>query len=168
MDLTKAERLANDLMKKHGIDKDWKFEWSRSVMNFGQAKCTWRRGVYHQIINLSKPLTEIRPESEVRMTILHEIAHALVGLEHNHDKVWKAKCLEIGGNGSPHEMNLKDIAKITNYTYHCEYDDEVVMVSQKRQTVVGVYCRAHSTGVIRKRREGGVLVLDTDVVNLVG
>ncbi len=32
-------------------------------------------------------------------TILHEIAHALVGPSHNHDRVWKAKAREIGCNG---------------------------------------------------------------------
>jgi len=32
----------------------------------------------------------------VEDTILHEIAHALVGQGHGHDGVWKAKCKEIG------------------------------------------------------------------------
>lgn len=32
----------------------------------------------------------------IRDTILHEIAHALVGPGHGHDGVWKAKCKEIG------------------------------------------------------------------------
>lgn len=29
-------------------------------------------------------------------TILHEVAHALVGPGHGHDEVWKATCLEVG------------------------------------------------------------------------
>lgn len=33
---------------------------------------------------------------EVNDLILHEIAHALVGGDHGHDEVWKAKCVEIG------------------------------------------------------------------------
>ena len=35
-------------------------------------------------------------EKHVLDTILHEIAHALVGSHHKHDAVWKAKCKEIG------------------------------------------------------------------------
>lgn len=33
---------------------------------------------------------------EVKNTILHEIAHALVGLGHGHNKIWQQKAIEIG------------------------------------------------------------------------
>jgi predicted SprT family Zn-dependent metalloprotease len=36
------------------------------------------------------------PEAEITDTLLHEIAHALVGPRHGHDLVWQAKCIEIG------------------------------------------------------------------------
>ena len=39
------------------------------------------------------------PADEVRNTILHEIVHALVGPEHNHDAVWKARARAIGCTG---------------------------------------------------------------------
>ena len=32
-------------------------------------------------------------------SLLHEIAHALVGRKHNHDAEWKAKAREIGCTG---------------------------------------------------------------------
>lgn len=38
---------------------------------------------------------------EIRDTILHEIAHALVGAGHGHDRVWKKKCVEIGAKPLP-------------------------------------------------------------------
>lgn len=38
--------------------------------------------------------------ADARETMLHEIAHALVGGGHGHDAVWKAKALSIGSNGN--------------------------------------------------------------------
>ncbi len=41
----------------------------------------------------------LHSEDEVLDTILHEIAHALVGPQHGHDAVWRAKAREIGCSG---------------------------------------------------------------------
>jgi hypothetical protein len=35
----------------------------------------------------------------IRDTILHEVAHALVGENHNHDEAWRAKAIELGATG---------------------------------------------------------------------
>lgn len=35
----------------------------------------------------------------IKSIVLHEIAHAIVGNCHNHDKVWKECCINLGGNG---------------------------------------------------------------------
>ena len=35
----------------------------------------------------------------IKKTVLHEIAHAIVGYSHGHDKVWVSCCKSIGGNG---------------------------------------------------------------------
>ena len=47
-------------------------------------------------IELSVFLVDRNGPEEVRDTILHEIAHALVGPGHGHDAVWKRQCIEIG------------------------------------------------------------------------
>jgi hypothetical protein len=44
-------------------------------------------------------LTALHDEREVRDTILHEIAHALVGPSHGHDAVWRRQALAIGSSG---------------------------------------------------------------------
>ena len=41
----------------------------------------------------------LHSDDEVLDTILHEIAHALVGPQHGHDAVWRAKAREIGCTG---------------------------------------------------------------------
>ena len=38
-------------------------------------------------------------EKQIRNTILHEMAHAIVGPHHNHDEVWKKMAIRIGCDG---------------------------------------------------------------------
>ena len=38
-------------------------------------------------------------EKEIRNTILHEMVHALVGPDHNHDLVWQKMAIRIGCDG---------------------------------------------------------------------
>jgi len=91
MDLYTAEKLAKENLIKHGLkDLGWIFKFDNSVRRFGVCKH------YRRIISLSKHLTRLNPVEDVLDTILHEIAHALVGPKHGHDAVWKAKCVEIG------------------------------------------------------------------------
>lgn len=95
MDLKKAESMAVKLMGTHGlIDKGWTFSFDNAKKRYGC--CRYSR----KSISLSSPLTEIREKENVKNTILHEIAHALVGSGHNHDSVWKTKAMEIGCNGN--------------------------------------------------------------------
>ena len=86
----RVRQLALDLMAHHGL-VGWSFHFNRCKTSLGLC-------VYHRrIIELSIYLVE-RDNSaeEIRDTILHEIAHALVGARHGHDRVWKRKCVEIG------------------------------------------------------------------------
>jgi predicted SprT family Zn-dependent metalloprotease len=91
MRLSDVEALAELLMELHGIkQKGWKFQFDRSVRRFGLC----RHG--RQTISLSKHLAQLNDEAEVEDTILHEIAHALVGPGNGHNAVWKAMCVKIG------------------------------------------------------------------------
>ena len=93
MILKEAEFLAHQLMFEHDLS-NWHFEFDRAVRRFGF--CMYRI----RTITLSKKLTLLNSEAEVRNTILHEIAHALVGPGHAHDRVWRAKAKGLGCNGS--------------------------------------------------------------------
>jgi predicted SprT family Zn-dependent metalloprotease len=81
--------LALALMAQHGLE-GWSFGFNRHKGTLGIC----RFGV--RTIELSVFLVYHNGVDEVRDTILHEIAHALVGPGHGHDAVWKAKALEIG------------------------------------------------------------------------
>jgi len=105
MELNKAKELANKLIEKHGLTNQhysWRFEFDNARRRFG--RCNYRS----HVISLSKHLVQLNNEDEVKNTILHEIAHALVGRGHGHDSVWKRKALEIGCDGN-RCYNIKDV-----------------------------------------------------------
>lgn len=81
--------LALALLAQHGLH-DWRFSFNRRKRSLGMCQFS------EKIIALSIHLVDRNSEEEIRDTILHEIAHALVGPHHGHDTVWKAKCREIG------------------------------------------------------------------------
>lgn len=89
MRLADALRMGTDLLERHGLP-EWRVVFDQAKTRAGV--CRPRR----RVIGLSAPLTRLHGEDEVRDTILHEIAHALVGPQHGHDRVWSARALEIG------------------------------------------------------------------------
>ena len=91
----KAELTARALMRRHGLS-DWEFKWSNALKQAGL--CTYPYKGKPGVISLSRPLTELWGETEMRDTILHEIAHALAGHDAGHGPAWKAVCRKIGAN----------------------------------------------------------------------
>jgi len=100
MNLKQAAQLARQLMNDHGVTKDgWIFKWGNGKRQLGSCQVKRNRTsrqIEVKFIKLSRHLVRLNDDEEVRDTILHEIAHALVGIEHGHDAVWQAKCREIG------------------------------------------------------------------------
>ncbi|WP_067779501.1 SprT-like domain-containing protein [Actinomyces vulturis] len=92
MDRVDVASMANDLLSQHGLH-DWAIQFDHARRRAGQTNYRYR------IIQLSGPLMDLYSVEEVRETILHEIAHALVGPDHGHDAVWRAKAKEIGSTG---------------------------------------------------------------------
>lgn len=92
MRIADARRMARALMDQHGLTG-----WTLVLDNAKTRAGVCRPG--RREIGLSRVLTELHTEDEVRDTVLHEIAHALVGAEHGHDAVWRAKAVAIGCSG---------------------------------------------------------------------
>lgn len=94
MYLHKAEEMANHLMYLYDLPENgWSFKFDRSLTRLGL--CSHRT----KTISLGKHATLVNNYDTVRNTILHEIAHALVGSQHGHDGVWRAKAIELGCTG---------------------------------------------------------------------
>jgi predicted SprT family Zn-dependent metalloprotease len=92
MEITAALSLGRRLLREHGLG-DWSIRTDRAKTRAGVCRFATHT------ISLSAALTHLHDEAEVRDTILHEIAHALVGPFHGHDDVWRAKAVEIGCSG---------------------------------------------------------------------
>jgi len=96
MTLEGAKSMALKLMDYHGLlEKDWSFNFDNARSRLGY--CSYRK----KRISLSKNyiLLPTYEEDDIRDTVLHEIAHALVGRKQGHNCVWKQKAIEIGCNG---------------------------------------------------------------------
>jgi len=92
MEQAAAVRLGRQLLDEHGLD-GWTVVLDHARARFGVCRPQRRE------IGLSRRLTELCDVEEVRNTLLHEIAHALVGAEHGHDAVWRARAVAIGCDG---------------------------------------------------------------------
>jgi predicted SprT family Zn-dependent metalloprotease len=90
--LTIVRELADRLLVEHGL-ADWSFDFDHATRRAGC--CDYRR----KQISMAMQFGRRANETEIADTLLHEIAHALVGKKHNHNAVWRAKAQEIGGSG---------------------------------------------------------------------
>ena len=94
MDLRQAKREALAAMEAHGLTAlGWTLVFDNAKTRAGVCRPSKKQ------IGLSRLLTPLQSDEAVRDTILHEIAHALVGTKHGHDRVWQRKAIEIGSNG---------------------------------------------------------------------
>ena len=100
-------------MQDHGLSK-WRFKFDHSSRRAGCCN-------YHdRIISISFELVRNGSDEDIKDTILHEIAHALVGRKHNHDAVWKAKAREIGCSGErTHRLELAPPRYHVRCENHC-------------------------------------------------
>ena len=92
--LNTIQQFAIEQLKHWGLTgdyrNDWCFVWDKSVRRYGQCR-------YHkQEIGVSKHLVKLNSIEESKDVVLHEIAHALTGIGHGHDAVWKRMCIKVG------------------------------------------------------------------------
>ncbi|MDN5716753.1 MAG: SprT-like domain-containing protein [Janibacter sp.] len=91
MDIAEARRMARALMDEHGLE-EWRLVFDRAKKRAGVCRTSERT------IGLSGPLTRLHSPEQVRDTVLHEIAHALVGPRHGHGPRWQAMARRVGAS----------------------------------------------------------------------
>ena len=122
MNITKAQQMLREELDKHELYHVEVKMNGRLTSAFGRYK--YHRLSQYKVVELSTKLVEINDEERVRLTILHEVAHALTE-GHGHDNVWKAKLLEIGGDGK-----------------RC-YSSENTNTIERKRTLYQAYCQEH-------------------------
>src|SRR5271155_5359404 len=128
--IQQVRKVTNELLARHG-PHDWTFAFNRRKSALGLC-------LFHlRTIELSVYLMSGSSE-EILDTILHEIAHALVGPRHGHDAAWKRKCLEIGAK--PIRCGQADMP-IGRWRASCGQCGENFHRHRKPKKVRGWYCR---------------------------
>ncbi|MFI5933916.1 SprT-like domain-containing protein [Actinoplanes sp. NPDC051494] len=92
MNLTQARELATALMTQHRLT-GWSLVFDDAKTRAGVCRSDRRQ------IGLSRSLISLYSPEQVTETVLHEIAHALAGPRHGHDRVWRATAQRIGCSG---------------------------------------------------------------------
>lgn len=85
--LHEIEILTSELMQKHNVEH-YKFKFSRRRNAAGY--CT------NNTIMLNVDYCLRVNKEKIINTILHEIAHAVVGVTHGHRKIWQDKARDLG------------------------------------------------------------------------
>lgn len=132
MKITEVLTLARNLMTQHGVGH-LDLELSGTKRALGQ--CAYRRvgrDTTPTKIRLSKHWMGHLPESQVRDTILHEIAHAIAGFDAGHGPAWKSVCRRIGANPNrtadlPQDVVMTLQQNIANYKAVCTKCDNTHM-----------------------------------------
>jgi predicted SprT family Zn-dependent metalloprotease len=108
MNEREATQLFHKLASELGLDTTiWSFRMDNSKQRFGACSQVRKRNLLLGTvmivpggrITLSKHLAALNTDHECEMTLRHEIAHALVGIRHGHDEVWRAMAIKCGDDG---------------------------------------------------------------------
>ena len=146
MNLADTHVLALELLETHKL-YGWNFQFDRAKVRFGY--CNYSQ----KIISLSRHFTELNKEKHVKDTILHEIAHALVGKNAGHNRIWKQKAREIGCSSSrcycPKDVALPK----RKYTAICPHCEREFQRSIKRRIACGKCCKKYNNNRYSRKFE---------------
>lgn len=147
MELLEAQKLALTHMNLYGlIERGWTFKWLKSRRTIGL--CCHSK----QFIGLSITYARSYNLDTVQQTVLHEIAHALLGPEHGHDETWRQLSHSIGG-----DTYIRNPFIIVAHPYEAECPRCGATYTRGKKPSAGriYFCRTCG-------REGGVLVYSSN------
>ena len=153
MEVTEVMAYATAKVKEHLPHSDWRFTFNNRKTAFGV--CYYNK----KEIQLSYNSAVNETEDAVQQTVLHEIAHAIVGPGNGHNAKWKQVARSIGvRNPRAARRTTSNVAPV--YKYVIKFKDEVVQGYHRRpswKTIMGLE-KMYVTG--RKAETLGKLVLE--------
>lgn len=123
--------LARAMLASYGL-KDWTFTFNRRKTEMGLCLYCPKR------IELSVYFIELNNDEAIRETLLHEIAHALVGPGHGHDNFWKQQCLKIGAK--PERLGYAVSMPEGPWRAQCGYCGMLHHKHRKPKHMIGWFC----------------------------
>lgn len=112
----------------------WSFQFDHATKRAGC--CNYRE----RVISLAHAYARSATDAEIDDTILHEIAHALVGKEHGHNQVWRAQAIAIGCSGQRcHDVQFSP----PRYIVTCENACWVATAERRTRGAVCKMCHGH-------------------------
>lgn len=134
--IEETRAMAQLLMSKHWlIQRGWVFEFDNAKRRLGNCSHARRR------ISLSRHYIPLLTKEEIKDTILHEIAHALVKSKHGHDAVWRQKAIEIGCNGQRLYIGAAKVKRKFKGT--CPKCGKVILRHRRTQIACGRCCNGN-------------------------
>ena len=98
---SEARRYGQELIERHSLDYELVFDNAKKRAGM----CNYNR----KQISISRNLLKLNDINAFNETVLHEIAHAIVGPEHGHNEYWRQTAISIGCSGSrTHSMKLSE------------------------------------------------------------
>ena len=133
---TDMAHTARSTMDAHGL-QEWQFRFDGGKNRFGQCNYSTKT------ISMSRALVEVNTPDRCMNTLLHEIAHALVGRSHGHDRVWQIKARAIGCDGKARysSANTVTVHKWEGVCPNCG-----ITTKAHRRNLRGVCARCYNTG----------------------
>lgn len=98
--------------------------------------------------------------SQVRQTLLHELAHLLAHHRHGHriaahGKEWKQACSDLGipGESTTHQLNLPTRTQKKKWSYTCPHCAEIILRVRpmKHKSACYTCCKKYNNGKYHRR-----------------
>ena len=152
MERTKAAQLLRDELNAHNL-KDWKVRITSDPNVPYLGLCSYK----DKAIIINAHHVDIHDDINVIDTIKHEVAHAIVGVKHGHDEVWRNKAKEIGClNTLPcSHLNLPEAiidAIRSGATVEMEVEEETIVVRTPKYKVTRLQDLCEICGKVAKEK----------------
>ena len=109
----KVKKLAEYSFHKYNLE-EWKFKINKGKVLLGYCNAK------NKTISLSKHFLNYNDFFLIKMIFFHELAHAIVGCENGHNKVWQRMSEKLGGSTTRMLRHPNLIMPLHKYTAKCK------------------------------------------------